>query len=159
MCHAGSDGRGVADVHRWAAMKPTLLFCTLVLALTGCSVFGDRVGSGRAVSLQFAKSAGLTVGSPEIQEAVQIADTVLAPQGLTRAVTSLAPDANGMIAYYHYTPERPESCGIFLKNDRLNVVFRERYARGSSKEVKRMSTELADKFRNHYDPKKVRVEG
>src|SRR5690349_18504636 len=101
-------------------MNRALLSCTLALGLTSCSVFGDRFGSGRAVSLRFPASADLAVTSPEIREALEIADTVLIPEGLSRGAILATPDANGMIAYYHYTPERPSGCEVFLKGDRLN---------------------------------------
>jgi hypothetical protein len=139
-------------------MKAALLCCTLAVGLTGCFVFGERFGSGRAVSLRFPASADLAVSNPEIQQALEITDTVLLPQGLNRGALLPSPDANGMIAYYHYTPERPRSCTVFLSGDSLNIVFRE-HARHSSEDVKKMCGELAEKLRNHYDPKRVRVEG
>jgi hypothetical protein len=138
-------------------MKATVLCCLLTLGVTGCFVFGDRFGSGRAVSLKFPPSAGLTANSPQTHEALQITDTVLVQEGLIRAAPSSVPDANGIIAYYHYTPERPTTCEVFLKGDRLNIVFRERYPRHSSGDVKKLCAELAQKFRSHYYPKMVRV--
>jgi hypothetical protein len=143
-------------------MKAAFLFCTVALIAAGCSVFGDRFGSGKAVSLKFLQverpNPSLTVATPEVREALEITDTVLLPTGLIRDTPSPAPDVNGLIAYYHYTPERPTSCEVFLTGDRLNIVFGERYERHSTTYVKKMCAELAEKFRSHYDPKRVRVQ-
>ncbi len=139
-------------------MRAAFLCCTFALVLAGCSIFGDRFGSGRAVSLIFPPSASLSASSSEVQDALRITDAVLLPEGLTRTTPSSVPDANSMIAYYHYTPERPRSCEVFLTGSRLNIVFAERYERHSSGDVKGMCADLAKKFRGHYDPKIVRVE-
>jgi hypothetical protein len=147
----------------WAAMKPTLLCCTFALLLTGCFIFGDRFGTGRAVSLKFlppesGEQTTLTASSPDVQKALEITDSVLTPAGLIRATPSPAPDANGSIAYYNYTPDRPRSCAVFLGTNRLNIVFRERYEQHSSEAVKEMCGDLAKKFRSYYDPKRVQVQ-
>ena len=140
-----------------------LLCCTFALLLTGCFIFGDRFGSGTSVSLKFlppesGKQTTLTASSPDVQKALEITDSVLAPAGLIRATPSPAPDANGSIANYHYTPDRPRSCKVFLGTNKLNIVLRERYEQHSSEAVKEMCGDLAKKFRSYYDPKRVQVQ-
>ncbi len=170
--NAGGPHRGPSRTHqaariaqffRWAAMKAILVWCVLPLLLTGCFIFGDRVGASRAVSLRFLPAEGgkqptLAVSSPDVQKALEITDSVLSPAGLNRATPSPAPDANGVIAFYHYTPERPTSCSVLLDSNTLSVVFLEVYARHTSHDVKKMCAELEGKFKSHYDRSRVQVE-
>src|SRR4051794_27516122 len=94
-----------------AAMKTLLLCCTMGMLLTGCFIFGDRFGSVKAVALTFLPPepkgrVNLSVTDPHVQEALQITDAVLLPQGRTRTTPSPAPNTAGVIAFYESPRER-----------------------------------------------------
>ena len=135
----------------------------VVLALTSGCLFGDRFGTGKAVSLRFLPPVGqstvsLSANGPEVQEALKVIDVVLTPEGLARDPSPPAQNPNALVAYYHYSPEKPSSCEVFLDGDRLNIVFRERQQRHPSPEVKGMCVALAEKLKAHFGDKKVSVE-
>jgi hypothetical protein len=143
--------------------KLSLAIVGVVLALTSGCLFGDRFGTGKTVSVRFLPPAGqstlnLSANGPEVQEALKVMDAVLTPEGLTRGSSPPAQNPNGLVAYYHYSPERPSSCSVFVDGDRLNIVFRERQQRNPSPEVKRMCTSLAEKLKAHFEDRKISVE-
>jgi hypothetical protein len=139
-----------------------LIIVGIALALTSGCLLEDRFGSGRMISVTMpspdgTRADGLTGNEPEVQEALTIIDSVLAPEGLTRDANPSAKDPNGLIAYYHHSPERPSSCGVFIDDHQLNVVFRERQHRDSSPEVRRISASLTERLRARFGDKQVSV--
>jgi hypothetical protein len=141
-----------------------LSFATAIalLSLTSGCLFGDRFGTGKTVSVAFLPPSGqsavhLSGDSPEVQVALKIVDSVLVPDGLTRDANPPTQEPNGLVAYYHYTPERPSSCGVFVDGDRLNVVFRERQQRHTSPQVERLCATLVGSLKAQFGDKLVSV--
>jgi hypothetical protein len=144
------------------------LGCSLLLLLAGCYL-GDRVAPPRTVSLSFPAPAGqsrvgLSVGDRQVQEALRVIDTVLTADGLTRDPDPAGTNEPGLIASYaRYdgtSPWRVGNPNVYLKGDRLEVIFTEFWNHSGhlSEATKKGCNSLRKELSSRYGSDRIKVE-
>ena len=146
----------------------TVFGCAILLLAAGC-FFGDRVAPPRTISLNFPAPTGqgkvsLSVKDTQVQEAMRVIDTVLTADGLTRDPNPPTANDPGFIASYaRYNGTGPRPVGnpdVYLKDDRLEVVFTEFWNRSGhlSAATKKSCDSLRKELSNRYGAERVKVE-
>jgi hypothetical protein len=140
----------LGELYRWAAMRAVVICCALLAFSTGCFL-GDRMGTGKEVSvtipMRVAKSSPSPT-SPEVQEAVQIVAKLVVSYGLLRDTNIPPRKAQNAIAYFHdqYTHTY---CTIYLNDDTLTTWLYE-YGHHASPEFKRLGNQVRRELRSRY---------
>jgi hypothetical protein len=134
--------------------KMAAIFSYALLAFFAGCMFGDSVAV-RTVSLSFPVSGtqNRSTDDPDVREALQIIDSVLASEGFNRDTRPLAiEDRNrGLIAFYGI-------CGVSLINNKLEIGFFERYRRHSSATTRTLSHLLKKKLSDRFGSERVQIE-
>jgi hypothetical protein len=146
---------------------PTVLGCVLSLLLTGC-FFGDRVPASRTVSFRFPAPSrlqtGLSVNDKQVQEALQVIDTVLTADGLARDPNSPTANEPDLVATYAgYNSTGQQAVGgpsVYFRGNRLEVVVIDGGNMNAplSEATKKICDSLKKELSSRYGTKMVEVE-
>jgi hypothetical protein len=141
-------------------MRTIALGCVLLL-FVGCDTIGGRTVILRLAPPALQPQAGLSASGPEVQQALQFIDTIMVPEGVTRAANPPAPAEQRLVARYVGGPLMHWcACSVVFSDDQLFVDFRNTHF-GSrhldTEAVERVSDMLAEKLRAQYGAKRVRV--
>lgn len=132
-------------------MKGIVLCCALLVCCGGCFLFfGDRLGTGRDVTVTIPSHTGTgrpSPNSPEVQEAVQIVAGLVVPYGLLQD-TNTAPRGQQAIAHFQ-DPYARSYCTVYLTGDTLTAFLFE-YGKGASPEFKKLSSRVRKELRSRY---------
>jgi hypothetical protein len=135
----------------WTAMKRIVLCCALLVCCGGCFLFfGDRLGTGKDISVTIPSRPGKgspSPNSPEVQEAVQVVANLVVPYGLLQD-TNTAPRGEHAIAHFH-DQHSHTYCTMYLAGDTLTTFLFE-YAQRASPEFKKLSSQVRKDLRSRY---------
>ena len=143
-------------------MKKTLVSVGCAFLLLGAGCLGRLLGDPYArctVSLKLASSGLRTnthysVNDAQVQAALGVIDNVMVSQGLSRkALHPPDPNLAGNITEYVGSPN--STCKLFLRDDRLFIVFSEFQGHRLSAGVDGLCDSLADRLKVTYGSKPV----
>lgn len=133
-------------------MKYKIGVCSVMVLLGVCCAFGANYREGSVTVALPSSEAGLSVNDPNVQAALQVADSVLVPAGFTRSTMGPPSAASGRIGSYtrDVSVGSPTACNVSIRGNGMVFSFIETGIPQVSSATVQLCTALGDALKNRF---------